>query len=80
MGFENLKDAMEKNKNYLPKDYLPNRKYSKEDFDFIIKLKEAHGIPFNRGIEKLIQKSKKEINVESFLRILSTYYNKKNTK
>ena len=60
--------------------YLPNKKYDKDDYDFIIKLKETEGIPFNRGVEKLIQKSNKNINPESFLRRLSEYYNKKNTK
>jgi hypothetical protein len=62
-------------------DNIPNKKYDKKDFDFVIELKEKDGIPFSKGVDKLIEKCPdRQINRESFLRRLSEYYNSHKNK
>jgi hypothetical protein len=60
-------------------DNIPNLKYSKEDKDFVISLKEEKGIPFIEGAKEL-KKIKQNLNIDSFLRITRDYYNSKPKK
>jgi hypothetical protein len=79
--FEQLNSLQETAERLFPKrDYLPNKKYSAEYFNFVIELKEKDGIPFVRGVQKLEEIKKIQINYESFLRRLSNYYNKRKNK
>lgn len=76
--FEQLNSLQETAERLFPKrDYLPNKKYPAEYFNFVIELKEKDGIPFVRGVQKLEEIKKTQINYESFLRRLSNYYNKR---
>jgi hypothetical protein len=75
--FEQLDRVQQTTERLFPKrDYYPNKKYTIEDFNFVIELKEKDGIPFVRGVQKLEELKKKKINYDSFLRRLSDYYNK----